>query len=283
MKNILEVKNLTKKYKRFTLDGVNIEVQEGCIMGFIGANGAGKSTTIKGILGAINLDEGEVNVLNQGSLAKNHKLKEHVGVVLEQSNFSETMTFKEINQFMKLCYKTWEEKVFYEYGERFHLEEKKKIKEYSRGMKMKLSLAVALSHDSKLLILDEATSGLDPIIRDEILEIFQEFIQDEKKSIFISSHILSDLEKICDYITFIHEGKIVLCEEKDVLLETYCMVKCERQVLDELSNGIVKGVRYGQFGAEALMLRSDARNLKDVHVEAVTLEEIMLFIVRGEK
>ncbi|MFI3209048.1 MAG: ABC transporter ATP-binding protein [Eubacteriales bacterium] len=283
MKNILEVKNLTKKYKEFTLDSVNLSIPEGCIMGFIGANGAGKSTTIKSILNIIIPDSGEITVFGENDLSKNHALKEHIGVVMDQSTFPETLTSKQINQIMKCSYRTWNEEKFFELMKKFRISDKKKVKEYSRGMTMKLSIAVALSHDSKLLILDEATSGLDPIIRDEILDIFLDFIQDETKSVLISSHILSDLEKVCDYITFIHDGRIVLSEEKDVLLDSYCVVKCDSKELSKVDSEHVKGIRHGTFGEEALVLRDGAKVIQEGCVEPATLEDIMLYMVKGEK
>ena len=205
MENALEVKNLSKHYPEFELDNINITLPAGCIMGFIGENGAGKSTTIKAILDLIKKDSGEVTIFGQTNLSRNQKLKEHIGVVMDECSFPENLNAKEIDKVMNNCYKTWNRTKYMKYLDKFALSLKKPVKEYSRGMKMKLSIAVALSHDSKLLILDEATSGLDPIVRDEILDVFLDFIQDESHSIFISSHIISDLEKICDYISQIEE------------------------------------------------------------------------------
>ena len=282
MKNILEVKNLTKRYKEFTLDSVNLSIPEGCIMGFIGANGAGKSTTIKSILNIVIPDSGEITIFGENNLAKNKALKEKIGVVMDQAVFPEMLTAKQINSIMKRSYKTWNEEKFYGYMKRFCISEQKKVKEYSRGMTMKLSIAVALSHDSKLLILDEATSGLDPIVRDEILDVFLDFIQDETHSVLISSHILSDLEKICDYITFIHNGKVVLSEEKDVLLDTYSVVKCDAKELAKIDSSYVKGIRHGQFGKEALVQREGTTMIQEGSVEPATLEDIMLYMVKGD-
>lgn len=252
-------------------------------MGFIGANGAGKSTTIKAILNIVLPDSGEIVVFGEDNLSKNHALKEQIGVVMDQSVFPEGLICKQISRIMKASYKTWDEEKFFGYMKKFHISDQKKVKEYSRGMTMKLSIAVALSHDSKLLILDEATSGLDPIVREEILDIFLEFIQDDSHSVLISSHILSDLEKICDYITFIHEGKIVLSEEKDVLLARYFVVKCDSQELHKIDAAYVKGVRHGQFGEEALVHREGVKVIQEGCVEPATLEEIMLYMVKGEQ
>lgn len=282
MKNILEVKNLTKRYKEFTLDSVNLSIPEGCIMGFIGANGAGKSTTIKSILNIVIPDSGEITIFSENNLVKNKALKEKIGVVMDQAVYPEMLTAKQINSIMKRSYKTWNEEKFYGYMKKFCISEQKKVKEYSRGMTMKLSIAVTLSHDSKLLILDEATSGLDPIVRDEILDVFLDFIQDETHSVLISSHILSDLEKICDYITFIHNGKVVLSEEKDVLLDTYSVVKCDAKELAKIDSSYVKGIRHGQFGKEALVQREGTTMIQEGSVEPATLEDIMLYMVKGD-
>lgn len=207
MENILEIKNLSKKYDSFELKNINIELPKGTIMGFIGENGAGKTTTIKSILNIINKDSGQIKIFGLDN--KETKIKEDIGVVLDDSFLSEYLNPLDINKIMKNIYKNWDEKLYFKYLEDFKLSKEKISKEYSNGMKMKLKIAVALSHHPKLLILDEPTSGLDPIARNEILDIFQEFIQDENKGIFVSSHITSDLEHIADYITFINNGEII--------------------------------------------------------------------------
>lgn len=287
MRNILEVKNLTKKYKKFTLNNIEFTLPEGCIMGMIGANGAGKSTILKSILGLVQPDSGEITMFGETKTKKemscDKELKEQVGVVLDQANFPDGLTAKEMNKIMNKCYKTWNQDTYQNYLRKFRIDEEKKIKEYSRGMTMKLSMAIALSHDSKLLILDEATSGLDPIIRDGILDILQEFIQDESKSVLISSHILSDLEKICDYITFIHDGQVIVSEEKDVLIDKFCIVKGGAELLEDDKKAYMIGSREGQYGIEALVLREDIRKIGSEYVEAAKLEDIMLYLVKGEK
>ena len=199
MENILEIKNLCKKYNEFELKNININLPKGMIMGLIGENGAGKSTTIKAILNIINFDEGEIKLFGLDSKKSEKNLKEDIGVVLDDSFLSDYLTPKDINKIMKVIYINWDEKLYMNYIENFKLPKGKIIKEYSSGMKMKLKIAVALSHHPKLLILDEPTSGLDPVARNEILDIFQEFIQDEENSILVSSHITSDLEHISDY------------------------------------------------------------------------------------
>ncbi|MDO4324138.1 MAG: ABC transporter ATP-binding protein [Lachnospiraceae bacterium] len=279
----LETKNLTKTYPGFTLDHINLELPSGCIMGLIGENGAGKSTTIRLLLDLAKRDNGEIRVLGETLTTENRKLKEQIGVVMDECNFPECMKLKEIGRMMKLCYETWDQRRFEGLKRQFGLPEEKCVKDFSRGMKMKLSIAAALSHDSRLLILDEATSGLDPVVRDEILDIFLDFIQDEGHSIFISSHILSDLEKICDYITFLHEGRVVFSEEKSGLLEKYVIVKCSAQELSCLEPEAVIGVRRNSFGAEALVLRE--RVPGGYVQDPASIEDIMLYHVKhgGEK
>lgn len=234
MENILEVKNLCKKYNGFELKNINIELPKGMIMGLIGENGAGKTTTIKAILNLISSDNGEIKIFGLDNKQNEKAIKEDIGAVLDDSFLSEYLNPKEINKIMKNIYKNWDEKLYFKYIEDFKLPKDKISKEYSSGMKMKLKIAVALSHHPKLLILDEPTSGLDPVARNEILDIFQEFIQDEKKGIFVSSHITSDLEHIADYITFINNGEIVISKTRDELLEKYGIVKCSKAEFEKI-------------------------------------------------
>ena len=278
MENSLEIVNLTKKYEGFELDSVNISLPKGTIMGFIGENGAGKTTTIKMILDLISKDGGYVNILGKERKINERDYKEHIGVVLDESHFPEMLNIKHINSIMKKVYKTWNEDSFWGYIKRFELPEKKAVKAFSKGMKMKLSIAVALSHDTKLLILDEATSGLDPVVRDELLDVFQDFIQDEQNSVFMSSHIISDLEKICDYITFIHKGKIVLSEPKDELLDKFGIVRCTGEELRTLPEGSIVGVRTNNYGAEALVYRNMVNS--SMNIEKASIEDIMLYHIK---
>ena len=206
----LKVENLSKKYDDFLLDKVSFYVPKGNIVGFIGENGAGKSTTINTMLDIIERDSGDVYILDSEKNKIINSIRERIGVVFDGNNFPEDLTPQKLNNVLKAIYTNWEEKKFYEFIEKFNLPKNKKIKNFSRGMKMKLSISVALSHKAELLILDEATSGLDPIVRDDILDILLDFVQDEKNSILISSHITSDLEKVADYIVFIHKGKVIL-------------------------------------------------------------------------
>lgn len=274
----LELKGLTKCYDGFTLDHVSFALPSGCIMGFIGENGAGKSTTVKLILDLIHRDEGEISILGSSDGSEMIRLKEDIGVVLDESCFPDILSAKSVGKMMKNVYKNWDAESYCNWVRQFSLPPDRKIKEYSKGMKMKLAIAVALSHHAKLLIMDEATSGLDPVVRDEILDAFLEFIQDEEHSIFLSSHIISDLEKICDYITLIHKGKVLLCEQKDVLLEEFGVLKCSEEELEGLEPSAVKGVRKHQFGVEALVRRNMVP--AEMVVDPAGIEEIMLFLVK---
>lgn len=219
MDNILEVKNLCKSYNKFSLKNINLELPKGTIMGLVGENGAGKSTTIKAILNLVNTSDGIIKIFGKDSKENEIELKEDIGVVLDEGFVSEYITPQGINSIMKEIYKNWDEELYFKYINNFKLPKDKISKEYSTGMKVKLKIAVALAHHPRLLILDEPTSGLDPIARNEMLDIFQEFIQDEEHGIFVSSHITSDLENIADYITFINNGEIVLSKTRDEILD----------------------------------------------------------------
>lgn len=278
MSNAVELKGVTKQFSDFTLGPIDLALPTGCIMGFIGENGAGKTTTLKLMLGLIKSDAGELSVLSSHDLVCDRRLKEHVGVVMDESSFPENLTLTNINAVLRRCYQTWDDTRFRTFCARFRLPQKKPVKTFSRGMKMKLSIAAALSHDSRLLLLDEPTSGLDPIVRDEMLDVFWDFIQDEQHSILLSSHITSDLEKICDYITFIHQGRIILSRPKDELLESYVLARGSVEAIDALSPAAVVGVRRSAYGAEALVHREMLP--ANMAYEPATLESIMLYHVK---
>lgn len=281
MENMLKLENVCKSYSAFSLENVSFCLPAGSIMGFIGENGAGKSTTIKLILDLIKKDSGTITVMGQDSKALSREMKEHIGVVLDEANFSHELNYKDIHKIMKRLYKTWDEKKFMQMMQDAGIPADRKFKDYSKGMKMKLSIAAAVCHDTQLLIMDEATSGLDPVSREEVLEFLLEFIQDESHAVFISSHILSDLEKVCDYITLIHKGRIVFTEVKDELIEKYGILKCDKAQLADIDKSAIIGVRENAFGAEALVLRE---NVSDGFiVDAATLDEIMLFYVKEGK
>lgn len=278
MNDILRLENVCKHYPRFDLDHVSLALPSGCIMGFIGENGAGKSTTIKLILDLVHKDSGQIYVFGKENTNILKDIKENIGTVMDSLHLPEEMDARNVGTVMHKVYKTWDAARYSGYLKKFRVDAKKKIKEYSRGMKMKLSIAIALSHDTKLLLLDEATSGLDPIAREEILDILLDFIQDESHGVFISSHILSDLEKVCDYITFIHNGKVILSDEKDIMMEKYAVLKCTHQQLESIEPSAVIAKREHRFGVQALVIRNAVP--KDLTLDAATLEDIMVFYIK---
>ena len=278
--NAIEIKGLTKQYQGFRLGSYDLTLPSGCILGLVGENGAGKSTTIRLIMDAITRDAGTVTVLGVDNQSPEFAaVKEDIGVVLDEAYFPEVLSAANVGKIMACTYRRWDMEKYRGYLSRFDLDDRKLIRDYSRGMRMKLAIAVALSHDPKLLILDEATSGLDPMVRDEILDIFNEFTRDPGHSILLSSHIVSDLEKICDYIAFLHKGKLMLCEEKDQLLEEYALVHLSAERFADLPEDSIVGRKNGRFGVEALVLRS--RVPQDLPVEHTNLEDIILFMAKG--
>lgn len=285
MENILEIANLNKKYKDFELKNINIKLPKGMIMGLIGENGAGKTTTIKSILNVINIDSGEIKIFEKDNKKYEKEIKEDVGVVLDDSFLSEYLTPNDINKIMKNIYKNWDEKLYFKYIEDFKLPKDKKSKEFSSGMKMKLKIATSLSHHPKLLILDEPTSGLDPVARAEILDIFQDFIQDEEKGIFISSHITSDLEHIADYITFINNGEIVLTKTRDELLENYGIVKCSEEEFKKIDKKDFVKYKKSKYEYD-ILVENKYEFRKKYNIEIIdksSLDDIMLIYIKGEK
>ncbi len=276
--NALEIKNLTKHYGDFTLDNLNLTLPSGCIMGLIGENGAGKSTTIKLILDMIRRDEGTITLLGRDNRENITLTKQDIGVVLDEVGIPACLSAVQVGKVMARTFTRWDKELYAQYLKKLNLPEKRPFKEYSKGMKMKLGIAVALSHHPKLLILDEATSGLDPVVRDEVVEMFSEFTRDERHAVLISSHIVSDLEKICDYIAFLHQGKLMLCEEKDRLLEEYGLIHCSREQLSELDQAAVKGVKTSPYGVEALVRRDGVP--ADLPVSPVSIEELFIFMVK---
>ena len=285
MENNLEVKNLRKKYNGFELKDINLELPKGMIMGLMGENGAGKTTTIKSILNLIKIDKGEIKIFGLNIKENEKKIKEDIGVVLDDGFFSEYLNPADINKIMRKMYKNWDEKLYFKYLEDFKLPKNKISKEFSSGMKMKLKIAVALSHHPKLLILDEPTSGLDPVARSEILDIFQDFIQNEDNSIFVSSHITSDLEHIADYITFINEGKIVLSKTRDELLEMYGIVKCSKSEFEKINKNDYVKFKVNRYEYDVLV--EDKSKFKRKYdfkiIDKPTLDDIMLIYIKGEK
>ena len=279
--NAIDIRGITKQYRDFTLGPLDLALPMGCVLGLVGENGAGKSTTIRLIMNAVSRDGGEVQVMGLNNLSPEFReMKEDIGVVLDETCVPEFITAKQLGKILSGAYRNWDEATYNSWLNRFQLPPNKKYKEYSRGMTMKLGIAAALSHGAKLLLLDEATSGLDPMVREELLEVFAEFAAQDDHAVLISSHIVSDLEKICDYIAFIHKGKLMLCEEKDMLLERYGLLKCSPQELAAIDPAIIHGKRIGEYGAEALVDRDRAP--RDLLVERPTLEDIILYLAKEE-
>lgn len=278
--NALEIHGLTKKRGEFALQGLELTLPAGCIMGLIGENGAGKSTTIRLILNSLGRDGGTVAVYERDNRALTALEREDIGVVLDEVGLPEYMNAAQIGRMLAGIFRRWQPEVYEEYLHRLELPEDKAFKDYSRGMRMKLGLAAALSHQPRLLLLDEATSGLDPVVRDDILTIFADFTRDEDHAVLISSHIVSDLEKSCDYIAFLHKGQLKLCEEKDMLLERYGLLKCSPQELAAVDPAIIHGKRIGEYGAEALVDLDKAP--RDLLVERPTLEDVILYLAKEE-
>ena len=283
MTNAIELSHIQKTFPQFALRDVNLAVPTGTICGLVGENGAGKSTLIRILMGALRPDSGRATVLGADTAAPDFPaVREGIGVVLDEGCFPETLTAPQVGRIMAATYRRWEQDTFDAYCKRFGLPEKTAFKDYSRGMKMKLTIAAALSHQARLLVLDEATAGLDPIVRDEILDIFYEFTRDETHSVLISSHILSDLEKICDYIAFLHEGQLLFCEEKDALLEQYGIFNDTAEQAEALMPEAVVVRETTPYGGVRALVR---RELAPVgfQLEKPTIEDIILFLVKGEK
>ncbi len=284
MTNCIEIKGLCKSYGDFALKDIDLTLPGGSILGLIGENGAGKTTTIKCILNLIRRDAGEIALLGHDNIKEEQLAKQDVGIVLDECFFHDTLRPLDVGRVLAPAYKDWDGELFRSYLKKFGLPEKKLIKEFSRGMKMKLSLSAALAHRPKLLLLDEATAGLDPVVRDEILDEFLGFISDEDHAILMSSHITSDLEKVADYIAYIHQGQVVLSDAKDAILDSYGRVGCTAAQLEAIAPGDVLQVRKGSFGCEALVKdrAAFARKYPMLLVERTTLEDIMLFVAKGE-
>ena len=281
MENAIYVAGLYKQFSGFALQNVGFCVPKGSVVGFIGENGAGKSTTIKSILGLVNPDGGKIEVFGKAAPSLLREDKNKIGAVLGETCLPENLNIKDIDGVMRHIFENWNSSVFFAYADRFSLPREKKVKEFSRGMRQKLSLAVALSHGADLLVVDEPTSGLDPVARDEILDILYDFMQDEEHSVLISSHIVSDLEKLCDYILFIHGGKVIFEEEKDSLREKYGVLKCTAEQFAELDPSAVVAYHRGEFGMSALVLREKYRG--EQALETANIEDVMLYYARGER
>lgn len=280
--NVLEIKNMTKKYAKFTLDNVSFSVKEGIIMGFIGRNGAGKSTTIKGITNLIHLDSGEVKMFGEDFFENETIIKEDMALLINGTDFFPSKKIKDITSVTKRFYSKWDENKYKQYLSMFGLDENKCIKELSQGMKIKYLLSVALSHEAKLLILDEPTSGLDPISREEILDIFLDLVNNKNVSILFSTHITSDLDKVADEITYIKEGKIVFSKKRKDILNSYKKIRGEIEKLDEIDKE--KMISYKKYNDyfEGLINVNNINYFENFQLEisSPTIEDVMIFLER---
>lgn len=285
METAISLKNVTKKYAEFTLDHITMDIPRGSIVGLVGENGAGKTTLLKAVLQLNFIQEGEI-LLNGKKMEEAMPMwKDSVGVILSGVEFASRLNARQLGACMRQVYGHWQDEVFERYLTDFQIDRNKNIKDYSRGMKMKLDLAVALSHQAETLIFDEATSGLDPVVRDDILDILLEFIQDETHTVLISSHIISDLEKIADYIAFLHEGKLQFYMNKDELLYQFGIVHCSAEEYGKIPDTYIQGMRRNQFGCQVLVnnLKDFQKRYPGYHTERTSIENIILFYVKGEK
>lgn len=287
MNYALKLENVCKTYEMsdFVLDNVSFAVPMGSVMGFVGENGAGKTTTIGCILNTLSRNSGSIQLFGKDMQDKDTELRNEIGVVYDGDNFPKYLTARQLSNIMEGIFSKWDDALFQKYLHTFHLNEKQKIDKYSKGMTMKLAIAVALSHHPKLLILDEATSGLDPIMRDEMLDVFLEFVGSDDHSILLSSHITSDLEKIADYITFIHQGRIILTESKDNLIYKYAILRCKEKQFESLDKNDILAYRRQDYQIDVLVDNKEAakRKYAGVVIDCATIDEIMLILVKGER
>lgn len=284
--NAIEIENLTKKYDGFTLDSISFNVPKGSIMGFIGQNGAGKTTTIRTMLNIVKRDAGTINMLGMDNIEKEIEIKERIAVVFDELPFHDVFNADQMSRIFSGIYPKWDKEVYEQYLDRLSLPRRKKIGQFSKGMKMKLQIACALSHGAELLVMDEATTGLDPVVRSEILDIFLEYLQNEEHSILMSSHITSDLEKIADSVTFIDRGKILISGYKDEILERHGVIKCGKSDYKEIEPADIVSARLNDFGAEVMVSNKASMEKKysGLVIDPTTLEEIMVYYVnRGKK
>jgi len=284
MKNVIEIKDLKKSYPGFNLDINELKIPSGVVIGLIGENGAGKTTLIKLVLNIINRDSGKIKIFNKDS-EKELQIKEDIGVVLDNTFFPEILNSKNIDSIMKDIYRNWDSKLFYKYLKDFGINDKQILKTMSKGMRKKVEIATALSHHPKLLILDEATSGLDPIVRNEVLDLFLDFIKDEDHTIILSTHITSDLDHIADYIIFINNGEIVLEKQKDEIIDNYGILKCNIDDFNKIDEKDIISFKKSKYNYEILIDNKEycQKKYKDFVIDKITLEDWMLLIIKGGK
>lgn len=283
--NAIEIKDITVRYDGFTLDHINFNVAKGSIMGFIGQNGAGKTTTIRSILNIVKPDEGSINILGRDHIKEEKLIKAHISAVFDTLPFHDQLNAKSINTILKNVYEEWDSDKYYEYLDKLALPRKKTIGDFSKGMKMKLQIAAALSHNAKLLIMDEATTGLDPVVRNECLDMFLDFLKDENHSILMSSHITSDLEKVADSVTFINKGKLLLSGYKDDIIESHGIIKCKKNEYKDIEPEDIVSARITDFGANVMIKdkKNGVSKYAGLALDNATLEDIMLYYVNSEK
>lgn len=282
--NAIEINNLVKKYDGFTLGELDLKLPKGSIMGFVGQNGAGKSTTIKSILNIVRRDSGDIKIFGMDNVENEKQIKEDIAVVFDTFPFHDTLNAATLDKILKRVYRKWNSSTYFKYLEQFNLPLKKKFGQFSKGMKMKLQIAVSLSHDARLLIMDEATSGLDPVVRSEMLDVFMEYMQNEENSILMSSHITSDLERIADSIAFIHNGKIIMSGYKDDILEKHGIIKCSKDMLSCIAEDDIVSARISDFDVSVMIRDREkcTQKYSGALIENVTLDDIMLFYVKSQ-
>lgn len=285
MQNIIEISGLTKSYRPFALQDISFSVPGGSIMGLVGENGAGKTTTIKLLLNEVKAEQGTIRIFGMDHKKEERKIKSEIGVVFDDCYLPAEFHASHVSNMLSQFYPHWDEPLYQQYLQQFDLPKEKKIKDFSKGMRMKLSIAAALSHHPKLLILDEATSGLDPVVRSEILDLLLDFIQDETHGVLFSSHITADLERIADYVTFLHDGKVILSESKDELLDSYGVLKCSSEQLQKLDPKILLRTRQNKFGCEALIQNRSAiaKQHPNLVVDPASIDDIMVFYGRSQQ
>lgn len=285
MKNAIEIKDLEKKYDKFELGKISLDIPSGLIVGLIGENGAGKTTLIKSILNIIKIDNGSIKIFDKDFRIQENKIKEDIGVVLDNTFFPEILTPNDVNGIMKDIYKNWDQDLYFKYMKDFDLPFDKVIKSFSKGMRKKLEIATALSHHPKLLILDEPTSGLDPVVRNEVLDIFMNFIQDEEHTILLSTHITSDLEHIADKIIFIDNGKIILDKTRDDILESFGILKCDIDKFDTIDKADYICYKKNKYDYEFLINDKEklSKKYNDYVIDKITLEDLMVLMIKGVK
>lgn len=286
MNKAIEIKNLVKKYDSgFTLGEINLDIPSGVIVGLIGENGAGKTTLIKSILNILKIDDGSIKMFDKDMQNFDEEIKEDVGIVLDDMFLPEVLMVNDLDSIFKGIYKNWDTSLFFEYLSKFKLDKNSKIKTLSKGMRKKLEIACALAHKPKLLILDEPTSGLDPVVRNEVLDIFLDFINDDEHTILLSTHITSDLEHIADNIIFLNDGKILLNDTRDNIMDNYAILKCDKDYFSKIDRQDIVSYRLNKYDCEVLVNNTGVvkKKYKECVIDKVSIEELMIMMIKGDK